>query len=95
MRPIDADELREAMEFCKTISHMQEHAPLIDEFIGAIDDMPTLDAAPVRRGEWVYEKIGDKTRCFCSECGDQPMRFEPNFCPNCGADMRGVSHGTD
>ena len=50
---------------------------------------PTIDAAPVRRGEWKYEKIGGKTYCFCSECGDQPMRFEPNFCPNCGAGMGG------
>ena len=40
-------------------------------------------------GRWLMKdhKMMGKTPC-CSECG----KFEPmkrNFCPNCGADMRG------
>ena len=93
MRLIDADELRNRYEiisdpngwFNREQTTWMEAAKT---FADMVDDAPTIDAAPVRRGEWKYEKIGGKTYCFCSECGDQPMRFEPNFCPNCGADMR-------
>ena len=46
-----------------------------------LTDMPTIDAQPVRRGEWEH---GMK----CTHCG-QIDTSKPNFCPNCGADMRG------
>ena len=34
-------------------------------------------------------------KCYrCSECGEDEWRTnEPNFCPNCGVDMRGESNG--
>lgn len=50
----------------------------------------------VRRGEW----IRDEWSCFyprynCSVCGNGCMRIgvQTNFCPNCGADMRGNENG--
>lgn len=30
--------------------------------------------------------------CYCSEC-DEVLQYEPNFCPNCGADCRGDRGG--
>ena len=62
-----------------------------------------VDAAPVRRGEWIDESEdpvlypGDTLRC--AACGklandyiggteDAYFVEDPNFCPNCGADMR-------
>jgi hypothetical protein len=54
--------------------------------------MPSSDARQVVRGKWMKPK-GFKTRCQCSECKVYPVRGEPNFCPNCGADMRGEHSG--
>ena len=63
-----------------------------------LTDMPTIDAAPVRRGEWVNRDYittayGHIECADCTNCGalEVPLDKYDNFCPNCGADMRGVS----
>ena len=55
-------------------------------------------ATSVRKhGEWVhYIAYYDEDGCpcivsRCSECGEAYP--ESNFCPNCGADMRGKNNG--
>lgn len=60
----------------------------------AIEDIPAADVRPV----WHGYNTGNARIFECSECGygiadifltnerDYPM--DPNFCPNCGADMR-------
>lgn len=40
-----------------------------------------------KTGTWVKPKRMH-TFCQCSVCGIMPVRGRPNFCPNCGADMR-------
>ena len=41
-------------------------------------------------GKWTHDGSKWKYRFLCSECGYKLMGEEPtNFCPNCGADMRG------
>lgn len=64
---------------------------------------PTVDAVEVVHAKWVY-KCGE---FVCSHCdGDIPQKVNfcrgcymdtddvfSNFCPNCGADMRGESDG--
>lgn len=67
--------------------------------VKAIEDAPTIDATPVRRrGEWVF--VIESVRPYkteieerCSLCGRYVRRYgtqpQDNFCPNCGADMRG------
>ena len=58
---------------------------------------------PVKRpGEW--ELRGE--RYYCSECGEEAINLESepdiygynycltNYCPNCGADMRGKENGS-
>lgn len=50
------------------------------------------DVKPVVRGEWIYDSPHGVPHC--SNCGEVSVesvfgRSEPNFCPNCGADMRG------
>ena len=47
-----------------------------------------------KRGYWI--KTGDKEEAYgtvskCSVCG--VIDYEGNFCPNCGADMRGEQDG--
>lgn len=46
-----------------------------------VKKMPTID--PVKHGRWI---ISDGCVC-CSECGEPNMEW--NYCPNCGARMRG------
>ncbi len=60
-----------------------------------INRQPAADVRPVVRGKWVleYEPNG-KPYCFhCSVCdGDFHyigITTKYDFCPNCGADMRG------
>ena len=58
----------------------------IQDALDAIDDMATVDAAPVVHGEWI-EKVG---RAKCSVCADEcwaDSAMEYNYCPNCGAAM--------
>ena len=55
----------------------------------AIDRIiPTIDYAPVKRGEWIHDI---NNLYACSEClmrQTQRMRGRlMNFCPNCGASM--------
>lgn len=92
MRPIDADRLMDALYD----NEFQTLCPL-DEVSGVIDAAPTLDVQPVRRGEWKYEStFVDDVRgprfveiARCNLCGGAGANT--TFCPNCGADMRGVS----
>ncbi len=56
-----------------------------------------LDEVPVKRGKWIKADSQQYFRkhypCFtCSECGYRKDSQKTwNYCPNCGADMRGES----
>lgn len=54
-----------------------------------------LPSAEPRKGEWiaVHDPVFADTY-YCSECKEEPLATDTgwvlsNFCPNCGADMRG------
>lgn len=53
-----------------------------------IDELPTVQPK-LRSGEW--NKIHWKA-FRCSEC-NRISEYNTNFCPNCGADMRGEADG--
>ena len=60
-------------------------------------NIPTADVRPVVKGKWLpayTQPDGGTVYCFscCSECGHK-MATNPNYCPNCGADMRGEENG--
>ena len=90
VRPIDANALKkQAYPFPCAIG-TELAVPL-----RALNDAPTLEVAPVVRGEWIktapYRPGGRPPRgvvlyqCnLCKGVADTPS----NFCPNCGADMR-------
>ena len=55
-----------------------------------VDAIPAADVAPVRHGQWIYDKKAQ--RPYCSVCKgyfygatNSPM----SYCPNCGAKMDG------
>lgn len=98
-RLIDADRL-----LSDRMKRMYYHLPNGDTAIPIIDieHAPTIDAVPVRHGEWYGEADGYADgelvydMWYCPFCG---KRFEEwdekpnwNYCPNCGADMRGVTN---
>lgn len=55
-----------------------------------LSDYPTVDAVPVVHGRWVNSQGGFWEVSSCSNCGEKypTAGNAPNFCPNCGADMR-------
>lgn len=69
-----------------------------------IKDIPAADVRPVRKGSWYGSGDGyadghlviDEWECPC--CGKYFQEWDEkpdwNFCPNCGADMREVTHET-
>ena len=81
MRLIDAD----AISLEGTISDV------VEEILNA----PTIDAAPVVHGEWIHSRTQSEFAVSkCSICGKEQFSISHvvaggNYCPNCGAKMRG------
>lgn len=87
MRLIDADAIR----YDQLLNTGNKEHPL--EWAvshSRIDNMPTIEAEPVRRGRWVRESGGFVS---CSVCNASPLLdgereyVETPFCPSCGAKL--------
>ena len=90
MRLIDADAFIE--ESRNRIDMQDVYLPIhIKELV--IDQMPTIDAQPIRHGKWIY-KVFEKSRVGffeCSECGYVTFNEKVcHYCYNCGAKMNEV-----
>lgn len=93
MRLIDADELMELYADTEDIHFAVYNVP-IPVVRQNILDMPTIEAEPVRHGEWFSRYARHwKGRDECSECGyhekDHRDLSHMKYCPNCGAKMDG------
>lgn len=80
-----------AIELCDWYEH---EFPECDYIIRLItEDLKSLPPAEPERkqGEWLYPYESTKMICVCSICGHgSGTGLNPyNFCPHCGADMRG------
>lgn len=72
------------------------------EVCGIINIEPSVDVRENIHGEWISAKVGKlfpSNDYKCSICGNildfdgvNCGRGDANFCPNCGADMRGVEN---
>ena len=63
---------------------------VVEAIYNVIQSAPTVDAEPVRHGEWIFDNGVDY--CYkCSECkaAKPPHYITDNYCPNCGAKMEG------
>ena len=64
-----------------------------DALVKYLEQIPAADVRPVVRGHWEEDCAG---AAVCSVCGEYAFETSthhlcgwfPNFCPNCGADMR-------
>lgn len=57
--------------------------------VDILESLPTID--PVKHGRWVMQG----TAYGCSLCGEGAIHPFHNYCPNCGARMRGEEDETD
>lgn len=96
MRPIDADALLKASRTGKVLYFDDTRTDGYTGVILAVDveRAPTIEAEPVRHGEWLYNDIYLPNCAECSECGwkssasgDEITSY--NYCPHCGAIMNG------
>ena len=51
-----------------------------------LDEMPTIEAEPVRRGKWETRNEYSWYSIYCSVCGKW-QNSRTNYCPDCGAKM--------
>ena len=66
------------------------------DIIKALESIPAADVREVKRGKWVYNEapvLGNPYGSYrCTACS-QAQDHKSNFCPACGADMRGDNNG--
>jgi hypothetical protein len=91
-RLIDANPLIEMYSGGESMKSISES--IHDEgFVHALRNAPTVDAVEVVHGRWEKAHISGYLKCNC--CKDAFIYEEWlesgkwNYCPNCGADMRG------
>ena len=75
--------------YCKTICRCDRE--YCDKEKCPIWTAPSGDVRPVVRGRWIEKPYLLGTTNVCSVCGENygMPHGKYNFCPNCGADMRG------
>lgn len=88
------DEAIRRIKAHKAIHKMDEPRAI---YISEALDM-AIEALERKRGKWeVYKDCEGKTRIItCNLCGWESGRYtwhNYNFCPNCGAEMRGEEDG--
>ena len=104
MRLIDADALKEEIQKELDKADLSEYEACIcvtsiyDKTIDnaktiiwcnqTSDGMPMMDLRGAPKGEWIRTALYGQT---CYECFNCHLHYDyiTNFCPNCGADMRG------
>lgn len=92
-RLIDADALKEKISYRQW--DVDDDLPRDEASIrisecyvvaGMVDEMPAVDAVPVRHGCWSEHKDYPGLAWLCSECGNFTT-VRSYYCPNCGARM--------
>lgn len=98
MRPIDADILLKRIEQSKLynphtdIAFKRAHEAEHCHFLYMVIDMPTVEP---KQGKWIDD--GDTLICDnCKTAYSHPIFHNGwNYCPNCGAKMKGIDDDID
>lgn len=68
----------------------EKHNISLSELVDTFAEMPSADVVEVKHGKWKVDETHDYEP-YCSLCGHEPIAGEKyNYCPDCGADMRGL-----
>lgn len=100
MRAIDGDALDKFLEDAEIEAHKMQRYVMVGALNTIRGNLRTFPAiTPERkRGRWLYAShYGERYR-VCSVCSVERLDDFPtgmNYCPNCGADMRGDRNETD
>ena len=90
---IDAIEAKEANEFGNYMDYNVAFNDGLRSAVFALEELPSAQ----KKGEWIYDPNDyDDNTWECSVCKEPwtliegtPPDNNMNYCPNCGADMRG------
>lgn len=93
MRAIDGEELMDRVDFILSRVKTPEIVSVFQKLKSYLENAPTLTLDDLRpKGRW--ERDENRNVC-CGVCKKKALEakrgvwYVPNFCPNCGADMRG------
>ena len=80
-------------ECCADMTHISD-CDLMCIMFGAFANLEMAGYRKERQGEWkrVEVDLGDGVKTYkfaCTNCGFQKKTLNGNFCPNCGARMKG------
>lgn len=83
---MDKKEYIERQEVYSEINELPLTEDAVMEILWAINNIPTADVAPIRRGRWIKEENGV---IVCSECGEEHEweDYRAIYCEDCGAKM--------
>ena len=89
--------LAEIDDLADEFSEVDENGLHSERWCGIMDAKQIIINAPFvsdrPQGEWIIEiDINNYTYGRCSICGMRQYAGHLNFCPNCGADMRGKAN---
>lgn len=86
MRLIDADALICKIDDSYTLGDIGRRER--DDIVNALEYAPTIEPEQ-KKGKWIDKSGGiENAWNHCSVCGERAIDLY-DFCPNCGADMRG------
>ena len=88
MRLIDADALINRLDVVDY--GMKLPKAVVGLMKALLEDAPTIDIDRPQ-GEWIIEiDVNGNTYGRCSICGMRQYAGQLNYCPNCGAQMKGA-----
>ena len=92
MRLIDADDLKKEVSKKKVVGRFNtlsliDAAPTIIWCSETSEGYPLMDLRPREKGKWIIHDR-ENLKYGCNQCGNL-TNINSNFCPNCGADMKG------
>lgn len=98
MRLIKAEDVCEMLDIIADSKAITTKKGAIDIAKTALDDIPTIDPESLHpQGEWINEGTGWDECWKCSACKEYfAFEYDPtdedsfvNYCPHCGAKMKG------